>query len=316
MYDVPAPRAAPRRSTPYVAAPAAATSSAAALWRACRPAMAPAPVATILTPDERLRVDAAGDGLYVTLHRETLDDVVRDLRTRPLAAVLVSTSTLDRYGGPAASRVAELVRDFPRVPTVALVCEADASPQVVLALGRCGVRRLIDARRPDGWRTLRQALAGDGMTALEHLAAGALAGDLAGAPDDCMRFFAVLFAASPAPTTVRALAASLGVLPTTLMSRFFRLRLPPPKRYLAFARLTRAARLLENAGCTLTSVAHHLDYSSAQSFGRHVRTLLGMTAAEFRRRFDGESALAHFREHLVVPYRDVLRTFSPIRRDR
>ena len=35
------------------------------------------PVATLLTPDERLRVDAAGHGLYATLHRETLDGTVQ-----------------------------------------------------------------------------------------------------------------------------------------------------------------------------------------------------------------------------------------------
>ena len=270
----------------------------------------------MLTPDERIRVDAAGEGSYATLHRESLDDIVADLRTRPLAAVLVSTATVAGCGTQGPARVAEIVRDFPGVPTLALVCDADAAPHVVLALGRSGVRSLIDARRPDGWRALRRALAGDGMSALEHLAATTLGADLAGAPADCLRFFAALFAASasPAPATVRALAVTLDVLPTTLMSRFFRLRLPPPKRYLALARLTRAARLLENAGCTLTSVAHHLDYSSAQSFGRHVRTLLGLTAAEFRRRHDGYSVLCHFREQLVTPYRDVLREFSPLGR--
>jgi hypothetical protein len=30
----------------------------------------------MLTADERLRVDAAGQGLYWTLHRDTLDDVI------------------------------------------------------------------------------------------------------------------------------------------------------------------------------------------------------------------------------------------------
>jgi AraC-like DNA-binding protein len=268
----------------------------------------------MLTPDERIRVDAAGEGSYATLHRESLDDIVADLRTRPLAAVLVSTATVAGCGTHGPARVAEIVRDFPGVPTLALVCDADAAPHVVLALGRSGVRGLIDARRPEGWRALRRALAGDGMSSLEHLAATMLGADLAGAPADCLRFFAALFAATPVPTTVRALAEALEVLPTTLMSRFFRLRLPPPKRYLALARLARAARLLENAGCTLTSVAHHLDYSSAQSFGRHVRTLLGVTAAEFRRRHDGESVLRHFRDELVAPYRDVLRTFSPLAR--
>jgi AraC-like DNA-binding protein len=323
MYPTPpAPRTS-RRTRPPLVHPYPTTphrtpgdpshrSSAAALWRACRPTPPPAPVVTMLTPDERLRVDAAGDGVYATVHRETLDDIVRELRTRPLSAVLVSAATLAHCGGQGAARVAEIVRDFPRVPTLALVCDPEVAPHVVLALGRSGVRSLIDARRPDGWRALRHALAGDGMSALEYLAATMLASDLEGAPQGCVRFFAALFATGPAPVTVRALATTLGVLPTTLMSRFFRLRLPPPKRYLALARLTRAARLLENAGCSLTSVAHHLDYSSAQSFGRHVRTLLGVTAAEFRRRYDGETAFQRFREDLVLPHLDVLRNFSPL----
>lgn len=305
-------RSAPR-PTPSTTAPPA-HRAAAVLWRACRPSPAPAPVVTMLTPDERLRVDAAGAGLYATLHRESLDDIVRDLRTRPLSAVLVSTATLGAAAGHGAGRVAEIVREFPRVPTVALLCDADASPQVVLALGRSGIRHLVDARRPDGWRALRHALAGDGTDTFEHVAASTLAADLDGAPPDCIRFFAALFASAPAPTTVRALAVALDVLPTTLMSRFFRQRLPPPKRYLAVARLARAARLLENEGCTLTSVAHHLDYSSAQSFGRHVHTLLGITAAEFRRRHDGASVLQYFRDALVLPYRDVLQAFSPLGR--
>src|SRR2546430_13450130 len=40
----------------------------------------------------------------------------------------------------------------------------------------------------------------------------------------------------------------------------------------------------------------HLDYSSPQSFGRHVRTLLRITAGDFRNRFDGAGMLQHFRE--------------------
>jgi hypothetical protein len=38
------------------------------------------PVTTILAPSERSAVDAAGLGLYRTMHRSTLDEVRRDLR--------------------------------------------------------------------------------------------------------------------------------------------------------------------------------------------------------------------------------------------
>ncbi|AHG88679.1 Helix-turn-helix, AraC domain-containing protein [Gemmatirosa kalamazoonensis] len=270
------------------------------------------PVATLLTPDERLRVDAAGQGLYATLHRETLDDLLRELRARPVSAVILSTATLAHCGGREAARVAELVRGFPQVPTVALVSEVDGTtPQTVLALGGSGVRRLVDTRRPDGWTALRDALAADEPIDLRQHVVATLAADLVGAPDGCLRFFAALFAAPPEVTTVRGLATLIGVLPTTLMSRFFRTRLPAPKRYLALARLVRAARMLENPGCTLTAAAHFLEYSSAQSFGRHVRKVLGLTPRELRRHWGGVALFDRFRAELVLPYRDALRRFSP-----
>ena len=48
-----------------------------------------APIATMLTPTERLRVDAAGEGLYRTIHRDSVADVLRDLREQRISAVLV-----------------------------------------------------------------------------------------------------------------------------------------------------------------------------------------------------------------------------------
>jgi AraC-like DNA-binding protein len=275
----------------------------------------PPPVATLLTPDERLRVDAVGHGVYDTLHRESVDDLLRELRARPVSAVLLSTSTLADGGRHAVARVAELVRGFPRVPTLALVSEIDgATPQTVLALGGSGVRTLIDTRRPEGWRMLRETLTFDADFALRQAVAASMAGDLGTAPDGCRRFFSALFTVPAQVTTVCALATQLGVLPTTLMSRFFRMRLPAPKTYLAMARLVRAAHYLENPGCTLTAVSHHLEYSSAQSFGRHVRSTLGCSPTDMRRRYDGERLFTRFRAELILPYRDVLLHFSPFGR--
>jgi hypothetical protein len=96
------------------------------------------------------------------------------------------------------------------------------------------------------------------------------------------------------------------------MSRFFRAHLPAPKRYLASARLIQAARLFENPGLSVANVADHLEYSSPQSFGRHVRTMLCMTAVAFRQRYDGEGMLQRFREELVIPHLPTLRNFTPL----
>jgi hypothetical protein len=93
---------------------------------------------------------------------------------------------------------------------------------------------------------------------------------------------------------------------------FFRAGAPAPKRYLAMARLVRAARLFENAGFSVANVANHLDYSSPQSFGRHVRTLLHMTAGDFRHRYDGAGMFERFRGELVLPHCAVLRTLRPL----
>src|SRR5215203_209701 len=97
-------------SPSHPAPPVSATTLKPALTPALQPAPAsrPLPVVTLLSADERLRVDAAGQGHYVTLHRETIDDVVADVRARPLGGILLSVSSLGRSQSalPAAARVA------------------------------------------------------------------------------------------------------------------------------------------------------------------------------------------------------------------
>lgn len=274
------------------------------------PSVVLAPVTTILTPAERVRVDAAGEGVYTAFHRDSIDDVIRDLKERRASAVLVSVT---RCSVRDATRVALLVREFPRVPTVALLTELETSvPSAMLTLGRSGVQTLVDVREPAGWRRLRDVLLGDQSRDINRLALAQLSTDLTGVHPDCWRFFEALFQMPRAVATVRALSHHLGVVPSTLMSRFFRAKLPAPKRYLAMSRLIRAAQLFENSGLSVANVANRLDYSSPQSFGRHIRGLLGMTAVEFRLRYDGEGMLQRFREELILPYRVKLCTLTPL----
>lgn len=267
------------------------------------------PVSTILTPLERSSVDAAAQGLCDALHRESLDEVLSDLRQQKASLVLISVS---RYGSQNSSRVAAMVREFPRVPAVALLTETqNSTPHMTLALGQLGIRTLVDARMPAGWQTLRNILASQGPSDLQRSALTQISLDLPGVSKDCWRFFELLFDSSPKISTVRQLARHLNTLPSTLMSRFFRARLPAPKRYLSLARLIRAARLFENPGLSVARVANHLDYSSPQSFGRHVRTIMHMSPVKFRSTYDGQGMLQLFRTELILPYVDVLCVFRP-----
>jgi AraC-like DNA-binding protein len=269
-----------------------------------------APVSTMVELGERRRVDAAGAGLYRTIHRDSLAEVLCDLKERRISAVIVSVGRCVREEP---SQMAAVVRAFPRIPTLALLSSAgDTNAETVLTLGNCGIRTLIDVRKPDGWGRLRELLGREATKDVDRLVLAALREDLRDAPNDCWRFFEALFSPEFRVSTVRQLARRLNVLPSTLMSRFFRARVPAPKRYLAFARLIRAARLFENPGLSISDVANHLDYSSPQSFGRHVRTVLRITAGEFRCTYDGERMLDRFRRELIQPNVERLRVLHPL----
>jgi AraC-like DNA-binding protein len=263
-----------------------------------------APVVTVLDPDERARVDAAGEGLYHTIHRETIADALEDLKHRRVGAILLGVV---RCGQQLDRRVASVVREFPTVPTVALLGGESANADALLRLGNAGITRLVDVRVPAGWSQLRRILASEAMRAADRTALARIREVLEPVPEETWLFFEALFAASERSGTVQALSLRMQVLPSTLMSRFFRARLPAPKRYLAYARLLRAARLFEDAGHSIADVSNALDFSSPQSFGRHIVTFLGISAGEFRRTHTAERMLERFLAELVVPHTESLR---------
>jgi len=269
----------------------------------------PLTVATVLTPLERVRVDVAADGMFEAVHRSSMDELAADVREQRVDAVLVSVA---RYDPQSTARMADVVREFPRIPAFALLTDMQRStPHSALELGRVGVRTLIDARSPSGWTMLRDLLARERATDVQYQTLGALDGDLAGAPPDCWRFFELLFTHRPYLSSVRQMGRHMNVVPGTLMSRFYRAKLPSPKRYIDVGRLVRAARLLENPGLSITTVSRQLDYSSPQAFSRHVRCVLGMSPVAFRSSYTGESMLERFRTELIAPHVETLRQFRP-----
>lgn len=269
----------------------------------------PLTVATVLTPLERVRVDVAGHGMFDAIHRTSIDELATDVKEQRVDAILVSVA---RYDTESSARMAAVVREFPRVPAFALLTDVQRStPHSALELGRVGVRTLIDARSPAGWTTLRELLARERASDVQRQTLGTLGADLDGAPSDCWRFFEILFTHRPYVASVRQMGRHLNVVPGTLMSRFYRAKLPSPKRYIDVGRLVRAARLLENPGLSITTVSRQLDYSSPQAFSRHVRCVLGISPVAFRSRYDGDSMLERFREELITPHVTTLRDFRP-----
>jgi len=282
-----------------------------------------ATIAAVLLPGERARVDAAGSGCFAVVHRDSIPDAVRTVRERPVDAVLVSVHRVE----PAqVESVAQLVRAFPGVPTVALVSRHDAeSTEAILRLGATGVRQVVDVSSPAGWHRLREVVGRPATRAIARIqgplfvaladdgAGGAGGAGAAALPPDARLFLEALVRLAPETPTVRQLCRHLAVRPSTLMSRFARAGLPSPKRYLAAMRLLHAAFLFDGGGLAIADVAYRLEYSSPQSFGRHVRAMLGITGTEYRRAWPFARALERFLAELIEPYARTWRAFSPLR---
>ncbi len=276
-----------------------------------RPSAAAPLVAAVLQPDERSRVEAAGTGWFALVHQESVPEVIRVVRERPVDAVLVS---VHRCGRTQMDAVGHLVRGFPGVQTVALVSRHDPlGAETLLQLGLSGVRQVVDVTYPEGWQRLRRLL-GEPASRDAARIQGPLLEQLGDVLPETRLFFEALVRLAPDIPTVRELARHLEVRTSTLISRFQRAGLPSPKSYLAAIRLVHASLLFERPGYTVADVAYRLEYSSPQSFGRHVRALMGITTTELRARFPFEAALKRFVEVMILPYRDTLQRFRPLGR--
>jgi AraC-like DNA-binding protein len=273
-------------------------------------------IGTLLTPGERGRVGMATGGQLSFSHRETARELRADFVTGQIDAALISAAVIRPPDVPALSAV---VQDFPGSLIVGLVGDVQEPQALVGALGfgQAGIRLLVDVRTPSGWSALRCAFDPRRLRdefilrALRDLTAEPQGKKGVGSyPTGWVRFLEAAF--SPRMTSAKQVAKALGVPCSTLTSRFFRAGIPSPKRYIAFAHLVWVARLGETPGLSINAIASRMDASSPQSFGRTIRTLAGVTAAEFRRQFDGQAMLTRFRAELIEPYRGRLQTFDPL----
>lgn len=272
------------------------------------PASPPPTVAAVLDPLERGRADAASQGSFALVHRDSFRDALRVVRERGADAVLLSV----RRCAEEAPLIEQFSRAFPAIPTVALMTShSPADAEALLRLGATGVRRVVDATSAAGWHRLRELLATSSPDRGGILLAPVL--EVIGPmPSGTRRFWEELIRVAPETTTVRRLATILGVQATTLVSRFMRAGLPSPKDHLVGVRLCHAARLFDEGDLTVGDVAYRLEYASPQSFGRHLRTVLGITPSEFRARFPYPTVRERFLDRIVRPHVTTWRKFRPL----
>lgn len=254
-------------------------------------------------------VDAAIDGSFDNISVDSVSEAAKAVREPSVTALLLSPSVASRYS---LLDIHALVTKSPTVTAVAVLADDwPTSHDALLRLGACGVRRVVNLAEREGWNRLRDLVArtgGEGGLLITREILRAVEGSSPGV----QRFFAELIRLAPDTVTVRALGRTLEVLPSTLMSRFFRARLPAPKIYLAMTRLLYAAYYLEEPKASVAATANALHFSSPQSFGRHVRLMLGLTAREFRKELPFPKAVNHCVERLIQPYRQALCTFDPL----
>jgi AraC-like DNA-binding protein len=129
-------------------------------------------------------------------------------------------------------------------------------------------------------------------------------------PSETRHLVEVLVRRAPSLATVRRFASVFGMHTSSLQSRFARARLPSLKDYLATVRLIYAARYFEDKTATCGLVAYRLDYSSPQSFNRHLKRRLGLVSSEFRR-IGFDRMLKRFVTTLIDPFREQLTKFNP-----
>jgi AraC-like DNA-binding protein len=266
-------------------------------------------VATVVEPNLRSQVDAAVGESFNAVHANSLGEAIRAVREGPVQAVFVSPGCVRREELPG---VATLIGGFPGVSTVALVSRHDsASSERLLELGAFGVRRLVDLSVRDGWRYLRDLVSHPSSPTAARIFSRLIPA-LGQPTEDCRAVFEVVVRLAPGLPKVKMLTDQLEIHSSTFTSRFYRAGLPSPKRYLSAIRIIYAAAFLELPGLSLSDVAYRLEYSSPQSFGRHLRTVMGTTAGEFRTRYPFQQALGEFLERLIVPFQHTFSTFHPL----
>jgi AraC-like DNA-binding protein len=208
-------------------------------------------------------------------------------------------------GGPGIHEMERIRAYFPSLPMLVYTTLSAESANVLLALGRLGIRRALFAGLDDSAAALRLALQDE----LEHTVAQRVLRDvsavLRGMPDHLRWVLDAALRQTTRPVSVGALAEQAQVERRTCQRWLAKAGLPGPKTVMMLARLLYAHRLLGDPGYTVEDVALKLGYGTARTLQTHFREVFGLTAGELRLSMSPEAALERVTGHYFGAFRQV-----------
>lgn len=219
--------------------------------------------------------------------------MVEAVRSRPIELAVINPMSAHGVG------VYEIERLQQMFPSLALLIYTALEPrtaEVLLDLGRIGIRRAIFARFDDAPASLRQALRDELENTGFRQVTKALAELLDTLPGQLRQALEATLN-SPMETPTVSIMAERAQLGRRTCERWFaRSGLPTPRMVLVVARLLYAHRLLLDPGFTVEDVATRLGYCRPRTMQAHLREVFGLTAGEMRLSLTPEDALRIVKE--------------------
>ena len=220
-------------------------------------------------------------------------ELLRRVASHPTAVVI--TELWDDTGASTAVAVEQLRMKFPAIPVLAYCVLRHATSRELLAMAHAGVNGFVLRGFDDVGRALRMALANADDDCLEQVMGHELGNLLAA---DVRPVVAHCLSHARTSHTVSGVAAGLGVHRRTLVNRLAQAGLPSPSAVISWCRLLLAARLLEDPGRSVESVALALDFGSGTALRSMLRRYTGLQPKAVRRGGGAECVLRALRHQL------------------
>lgn len=254
--------------------------------------MVPMLVLTAVPDAQLLKLRAAASPAFTLEPVESGPEMVEAIRLRP-----VELAVVDPKDGPGVG-IREIERLRQMFPSLSLLIYTALTPEtaeLLLALGRVGIRRAIFFRFDDAPSSLRQALHSEAEHTVLRKVVRSLAERLEALPYQLRTAFEVTLTSSIEVPTVALMAARARLGRRTCERLFARSGLPSPRMVLIVARLLYAHRLLLDPGFTVEDVATKIGFGRARPMQAHLREVFGLTAGEMRLSLTPDDAL-----HIVM----------------
>ncbi len=210
------------------------------------------------------------------------------------AARALVVGACDAEGRPTAPLVERACRDHPHVTVVAYCALARGDPgasAALIALVRAGAHAALMRDVDDDPHSLRTALRIAEQACAAQQVLDAVGGAL---PAGVRSLVALYLRADERPPGVGEAARTLGVHRRTLVNRMRAAGCPAPRALRTWCRVFLAARLLEEPGRTVESVALQLDFDSPSGLRNTLRRYSGRAPAALRAAGGLHCALAAF----------------------